>query len=68
MSEEIEKYYQMQGKEITDEFFDAKIFNEKLTRDDIDHVENVLAFYLQSNAQSVKKVTELTVKMKMRQE
>ena len=66
MSEEIEKHYQMQGKELVDKFFDTGTFNDKLTRDDLNSLEDVIAYYLQSNVKSAIRVHDLTQRIKNR--
>lgn len=64
MKEEIEKYYQNQAKEFIDGMYDAKVFHEKLTRDDFNGFEDLLAFVLQSQARTAMKMAEFSVKYK----
>lgn len=64
MKKEIEIFYQNQAKQIIDTMFDSKVFNEKLTRDNIQGFEDLLAFYFQSQADSVKKCVEFTNSLK----
>ncbi|MCK4579402.1 MAG: hypothetical protein KAU50_11475 [Candidatus Marinimicrobia bacterium] len=59
MDTEIEKHYQMQAKDLVDNIFDAKLFNEKLSRDDINAVEDTFAYILQSNVKSAMKMFQL---------
>ena len=44
----IESYYQNEAKRLVDMLFDTKVFNEKTTRDSMQALEDVIAFYLQS--------------------
>lgn len=61
---EIEPFYQMRAKEIIDSMYDNKVFSEKMTRDDMQGYEDLIAFLFQSNAKSVRKSTELAQKLK----
>jgi len=61
---EIEPYYQTQAKQIIDAMFDTKVFNSKMTRDDMQGFENLLAYYFQSHADTAKKCAEFTLKVK----
>lgn len=60
MEKEIEKYYQNEAKRIVDNLFDADVFNPKLTRDDMQKLEDLIAYYFQSFAHSVKKGIEFS--------
>lgn len=62
--QQIETFYQRQAKEIIDSMFDCKVFNEKMTRDDIQGFEDLIAFYLQSGAKSAKKMAEFSLSIK----
>lgn len=62
IQEDVEEYYQSQGKEIVDSLFNKKVFNQDLTRDDLQSIENLIAFYFQSHANSVKKCAEIKLK------
>ena len=64
METTIEPYYQMQAKEIIDSMFDAKVFNEKMTRNDMQGYEDFLAFMFQSQARSTRKTVELLNRVK----
>ena len=35
-------YYQSQAKEIVDELFEKRVVNEKLTRDDLQSIEDLI--------------------------
>lgn len=45
---DVEYFYQAQAKQIIDSMFDSKVFNEKLTRDNIQGYEDLLAYYFQN--------------------
>ena len=64
MKEEIEPYYQKEAKMIIDSMFDCKVFNPKITRDDMQKHEDFIAYLFQSHAKSVQKSTELVINMK----
>lgn len=63
MDKTIEPYYQAEAKRIIDSMFDCKVFNEKMTRDDMKAYEDLLAYYFQSQNDSTKKATELLVSL-----
>ena len=52
-------YYQKEAKRMVDMFFDNRLFNEKLTRDDLQSVEDLIAFYLDSTAKTTKKAADI---------
>jgi hypothetical protein len=64
MKKEIEPYYQGEAKRIIDAMFDNKVFNEKMTRDDMQGFEDLLAYYMQSNVESAKRGMEFAHKIK----
>lgn len=64
MKEEIELYYQKEAKMIIDSMFDCKVFNEKITRDDMQKHEDFIAFLFQSHDRMTRKATELTISLK----
>lgn len=55
METKIETYNQMRGKEVVDMMFDGKIFAEKITRDDLKAIEDLIAFEFQCKADSAKR-------------
>lgn len=57
---EIEPYYQVQAKQIIDSMFDCKVFNEKITRSDMQGFEDLIAFYFQSHAKTARKCADFT--------
>lgn len=59
-----DKFYQKEGKRIVDHLFDIKVFNDNLTRDDLQCVEDLIAFYLDSTAHTATRATELTMRLK----
>lgn len=64
--EKIEPYYQARAKDFVDSMFDAKVFNEKMTRDNMQGYEDLLAFLMQSESKSHYKMVEFTYKYKNR--
>lgn len=57
-------YYQSQAKEIVDELFEKRVFNEKLTRDDLQSIEDLIWFYFESQANIARKWALLTLSLK----
>ena len=55
METKVEPYYQNEAKQITDTLFETRLFAETTTRDQIQAVEDYIAFYLQSNADSARR-------------
>jgi hypothetical protein len=64
MEKEIEPYYQTQAKQIIDSMFDCKVFNEKMTRNDMQGYEDLIAFYFQSHAYTARKCAEFSNSLK----
>lgn len=62
--DKIEPYYQARAKEIIDSMFNCKIFADRITRDDMNGFEDLIAFLMQSNAQTQYKLAEFAVKYK----
>ena len=60
----IELYYQNQAKEFIDTLFDAKVFKDKITRDDMKAIEDLLAFNFQVHAKSSYKCGEMMARFK----
>jgi hypothetical protein len=60
----IEAYYQIRAKEIIDSMFDCKIFNEKMSRDDMNGFEDLMAFHFQCFAESNRKMADFQAKWK----
>ena len=60
----IDPYYQIEAKRIIDTMFDTKVFNEKMTRNDMQGFEDLIAFYFHSHAKTVKKCLEFTLSVK----
>jgi hypothetical protein len=60
----IQPHLQARAKSIVDMIFDSRIFNEKLSRDDIQSIEDVLAFEFQSNIDSFEKTFNLMQRFK----
>lgn len=68
MEKEIEPYYRAEAKRFTDSMFDAKVFSEKLTRDDIQGYEDLLAYYMQSHAYSAQKIADFSARFNLSKE
>lgn len=64
LEEKIEDCYQNQAKEIVDLMFETKCFNDKFTRDNMRSLEDLIAFYFQTNARSAYKSAEVILKFK----
>lgn len=60
----IEPYYQAQAKRLVDCLFDKGYFSETLSRDGMNDVEDLLAYYLQTVAKSAAKCAVMTKKLK----
>ena len=60
----IDPYYQVEAKRIIDSMFDAKVFSEKMTRDDMQGFEDLIAFYFLSHAKTTKKSLEFILSVK----
>lgn len=48
------------AKQITDMMFDAGIFSDSLTRDDINDVQNYIEFCLSSRLETYQRISKLT--------
>jgi hypothetical protein len=64
MNDKIEPFYQMQAKQFIDGMYDAKVFSEKMTRDDMKGFEDLLAYLFQTQAKSTKKAIEFLSSLK----
>lgn len=53
--ENIEPFYRNEAKRIIDTMFEAKLFNDKVTRDDMRGFEELIAYYFQSHVESARK-------------
>lgn len=60
----IQPYYQIQAKQIVDCLFDKGYFSDSLSRDGMNDVEELLAFYIQSVAESAAKCAVMSKKFK----
>jgi hypothetical protein len=60
----IEPYYQLQAKQIIDSMFDCKVFSEKMSRDDMQGFEDLLAFYFHSHAKTAGRCAEFSWNLK----
>lgn len=66
--EKMELYYQKQAAQIVDFLFDNDFFAADLSRDGMQGVEDLLAFYLQTTAKMAAKTAVLVKKFKNKQE
>lgn len=64
MNKEIEPYYQQEAKRIIDAMFDSKVFNDSMTRDDMQGFEDLIAYYFQSHVDSARKGIEFAHRVK----
>jgi len=64
--EKIEPYYQNNAKQIIDSMFDVKIFKEEITRDDMIGFEDLIAYYLQSQAYTARKIADFQAKWNLK--
>ena len=62
--EEIKQCYKNDAKDIVDNLFDIGVFNEKMTRDDMKALEELIAYYFNSNARSVERGLEFSEMIK----
>jgi len=60
----IERCYQEDAQRIIDAMFDAKLFSEKATRDDMAGFEELIAFHFQSHHDMTKRSIELLNSLK----
>ncbi len=51
--------FKTDAKQIVDMLFNAKVFNEKLTRDDFTKIEDWIDYCMSSRFESVKKVEKI---------
>lgn len=56
--DKIEPYYNMRAKEVIDVMFDAKIFKETITRDDMNGFQELIGYLLQSDARTSQKMAK----------
>jgi len=64
MSEKIGLYYQRQGKDIVDMLFDGKLFHQALTRNDLQVIEDYIAYVFQMNARSAERGAQFLLSIK----
>ena len=55
---EVEPYYDREAKQVIDTMFDAKIFKETVTRDDMNGFQDLLGYILQTHAYSAQKLAK----------
>ena len=60
---DIEPYYQNRAKEVVDMLFDGKLFKDKITRDNLNAIENLIAYLFQSDAKSAQKCAEIMLRL-----
>lgn len=59
-----DKYYQGEAKRIVDMMFDNNLFNKELSRDDMQSVEDLIAYYFDSSAYTARKAAEIMIRVK----
>lgn len=60
---QIEKYYQVRAKYLVDMLFDKGLFADGVSRDNMQAVEDLIAFEYQSSATSAKRCAEFMSKL-----
>lgn len=55
----IEPYYQKRAESIVDMLFDSKLFNERLTRKDLQAIEDFIASEFQAGVDGAIKIKEI---------
>lgn len=65
---EVERYYQKRAASIVDMLFEGGMFLDKLTRPDLQAIEDYLAFEFQSGIESGIRIKELMKKHKVAKE
>lgn len=58
----VDPHHQNQAKMIVDVLFDSRTFNDDLSRDDLKNVEDLMAMYLDSNAESAYQIAKFELK------
>jgi len=66
MEEKVEGYYQIRAKELIDLLFDKKYFREDVSRDDMQGIEDFLAWTLQTQCKMAVKCALLSKRTKER--
>ena len=59
-----EQYFKSDAKQMVDMLFDNKLFIDRLTRDELNELENLLSFIMQSKFDSHIRAKELFNKIK----
>ena len=62
-NKDIEPYYQNRAKEVVDMLFNGKLFKDKITRDNLNAIEDLIAYLFQSDAKSARKCAEIMLRM-----
>ncbi len=60
--EKVETHYQARAKHLVDTIFDAGLFNDNITRDKMQAVEDLIAFEYQSSADTSKRLADFHAK------
>jgi hypothetical protein len=63
-----EPYYQLRAKEIVDTLYEAKLFRDDFTRDDMKMLEDLIAFNFESYANTAKIMAETMLKLNWKDE
>jgi len=59
-----DKTFRNDAKQIVDLCFDNRLFNENITRDDMNAFEELITFLLQSRFESYKRIEKLMISIK----
>jgi hypothetical protein len=58
------KYFKDDAKQLVDQLFDAKMFKESISRDDMNAIEDLIEFLLQSRFDSYIKIEKINERLK----
>lgn len=56
-------YYQKAAKHVVDNLFNNGVFNEKLSRNDLQSVEDLIAFYFDSYAHTARRAADIVASL-----
>lgn len=63
-----EPLFKQDSKTIVDTLFDIKVFKDNITRDDMDNVEELIRFMLQSRFESYQKASEILKRLETKKQ
>jgi hypothetical protein len=59
-----EKYFKQDAKQIVDQLFDSKMFISNLTRDDLNSIEDLIGYLMQSRFDSCLRIHHLAERIR----